>query len=137
MYLTENQKIVLQILGNEEMTVEFLLAKCLKKDKTQKTYHWKKVLERMDDKLIVITKDATVYAMEKAKGYVDIPKPKKERVERFMSTQRYDGKELSRTCHRPGAYDFMDIPSMRDGQRIPYRTHISLTTSIEKTWLGI
>jgi len=30
----------------------------------------------------------------------------------------YDGKELGRTCHRPGAYDFMSIPSMRSGQRV-------------------
>ena len=31
----------------------------------------------------------------------------------------YDGRELGRTCHRPGAYDFMDIPSLRNGERVP------------------
>ena len=136
MYLTENQKIVLQELGDDEMTIEALMAKCLKRDKLQKNYHWKKVIERMEDKLIVVTEDATVYAMEQAKGYVDAPRPKKQRIERFKPAGDYDGKELSRTCHRPGAYTFMDVPSMRDGQRVPYRTHISLTTSIQKTWLG-
>ena len=136
MYLTDNQKTVLQILGNDEMTVEALLEKCLKKDKTQRTYHWKKVLERMDEKLIVITQDATVYAMERAKGYVDTPKPKKERVERFIPTGKYDGAELGRTCHRPGAYDFMEIPSLREGERIYPRRTVGLTTGINKTWLG-
>jgi hypothetical protein len=33
----------------------------------------------------------------------------------------YDGKELTRTCLRPGAYDAYDKPSLLGNQRQPHK----------------
>ena len=34
------------------------------------------------------------------------------------TTEPYDGKELGQTCYRPGAYNFLELPSLMSGQRI-------------------
>ena len=40
------------------------------------------------------------------------------KITSWLERPIYDGKELGQTCHRPGAYDFMKIPSMRNGERV-------------------
>jgi len=48
-------------------------------------------------------------------------KPAKDRICAGTSTGSYDGKELTRTCLRPGAYDYMDCPSLMAGYTRPFR----------------
>ena len=38
-----------------------------------------------------------------------------------VSEGSYDGRELTRTCQRPGAYDFLSKPSDINGDLIPYK----------------
>ena len=40
------------------------------------------------------------------------------KIDNWEERPIYDGKELGKTCHRPGAYDFMEIPSLRNGERV-------------------
>lgn len=51
---------------------------------------------------------------------------------KFVPTGSYDGKELTKTCHRPGAYDFMTIPSMRNGERVQIERSVSMTSSVKQ-----
>lgn len=47
-------------------------------------------------------------------------KPSKDRIANGTTRDLYDGAELKQTCLRPGAYDFMDCPSMIQGDLKPY-----------------
>jgi len=61
--------------------------------------------------------------------------PTKKRLPKrtkFVPTGTYDGKELTKTCHRPGAYDFMRIPSMRNGERVQIERSVSMTSSVKQ-----
>lgn len=44
--------------------------------------------------------------------------PPAARVNNASSRAIYDGAELQRLCVRPGAYTAIDLPSLRNGQRI-------------------
>jgi hypothetical protein len=48
-------------------------------------------------------------------------KPAKDRICAGSMGGSYDGKELTRTCLRPGAYDYMDCPSLMAGYTRPFR----------------
>ena len=48
-------------------------------------------------------------------------KPSKDRICAGSMGGTYDGKELTRTCLRPGAYDYMDCPSLMAGYTRPFR----------------
>lgn len=48
-------------------------------------------------------------------------KPSKDKICAGTTTGTYDGKELTRTCLRPGAYDYMDCPSLMAGYTRPFR----------------
>lgn len=48
-------------------------------------------------------------------------KPSKDRICAGTTVGLYDGKELTRTCFRPGAYDYMDCPSLIGGKMVPFR----------------
>lgn len=52
------------------------------------------------------------------------------KVSSWLERPIYDGKELGQTCHRPGAYDFMKIPSMRNGERVMMGKSQSLTSEV-------
>jgi len=136
MYITESQRIILEVLTNEEIPLEMLIEKCCKRNRSKAPSQWRRSIECMDNKLVVITEDKTVYAMNVGKYSLANPEPKVKKVERFIPTGKYNGSELGRTCHRPGAYDFMAIPSLRDGVRVYPSRGIGLTTGINKTWLG-
>lgn len=47
-------------------------------------------------------------------------KPLKDKIAAGTTTGLYDGAELRQTCLRPGAYDFMQCPSMIQGVLKPY-----------------
>ena len=48
-------------------------------------------------------------------------KPAKDRICAGCMGGTYDGKELTRTCLRSGAYDYMDCPSLMAGYTHPFR----------------
>lgn len=48
-------------------------------------------------------------------------KPSKDRICAGTTVGLYDGKELTRTCFRPGAYDYMDCQSLIGGKMVPFR----------------
>lgn len=136
MYITESQRTILETLANEEVPLELLIERCGKRNRSKSPSQWRRSIISMDDKLLVITEDKTVYSMNVAKISLENPAPKVKKVERFIPTGKYNGSELGKTCHRPGAYDFMEIPSLRDGERIYPTRNINLTAGIGKTWLG-
>jgi hypothetical protein len=53
------------------------------------------------------------------------PTPRQRNVKVKISTGTvvgtYDGKELGQTCHRKGAYDYMQLPSLMQGQQVYWR----------------
>ena len=48
-------------------------------------------------------------------------KPSKDRICAGTTVGLYDGKELTRTCLRQGAYDYMDCQSLIGGKMVPFR----------------
>lgn len=48
-------------------------------------------------------------------------KPTKDRICAGTTVGLYDGKELTRTCLRQGAYDYMDCQSLIGGKMVPFR----------------
>ena len=61
----------------------------------------------------------------KPKANTGLPKD-----EGWKSRPTYNGTELGRTCHRPGAYDFMTIPSMRNGERVQMGAFKAMSSNI-------
>lgn len=53
----------------------------------------------------------------KTKPQTTAPMP----VKNSTATGTYDGKELTRTCLRPGAYDAYDKPSLLGTKRQPHK----------------
>ena len=47
-------------------------------------------------------------------------KPSKDRICAGTTVGLYDGKELTRTCLRKGAYDYMDCQSLIGGKMVPF-----------------
>lgn len=45
----------------------------------------------------------------------------KNKIATGTSVEPYDGKELGQTCCRPGAYDFIELPSLMSGRQVWWR----------------
>lgn len=93
---------------------------------SQLGFHFARYLEQMEQHGLVvgIEKQGDVVWHITNAGRAAIEghkfKPSKDRIAAGTTVGTYDGAELRQTCLRPGAYDFMQCPSMIQGELKPY-----------------
>ena len=93
---------------------------------SQLGFHFARYLEQMEQHGLVISIEKqgdvvwhiTNSGREAIEGHKF--KPSKDRIANGNTVGTYDGAELRQTCLRPGAYDFMQCPSMIQGELKPY-----------------
>ena len=98
---------------------------------SQFSIHYDRYLKEMEQHGLVISTESQgdiVWHITNA-GRVAIEgevfKPSKERICAGSTVGTYTGQELTRTCLRPGAYDYMDCKSMIGDNLVDFRGAIA------------
>lgn len=118
----EAQIFALRLLDEKPMTTRELSAELAEREPNEFTegaasatiesLHNAKLVVRVNGKL------AITQAGKELASLIGL-RAEPPRVDRL--TGDFYAPELGRTCLRPGAYDFMDKPSLVVGKRVPYR----------------
>jgi hypothetical protein len=94
---------------------------------SQLSIHYDRYLREMEQHGLVVSIEAKGDIMWHITNFGRVAiegkkfKPSKDRICAGSMGGTYDGKELTRTCLRPGAYDYMDCPSLMAGYTRPFR----------------
>lgn len=85
---------------------------------SQLGFHFTRYLPQMAQKGLVVEIGELWHITQAGREFLAEKPVKKVKVAAGTTEGSYDGKELTRTCMRPGAYDFLQYPSLMGNERI-------------------